>query len=121
VLLLQGFAEQLFARLFLPSLLISVCKTWLLLLLLLQGFAERLFTRLQGSRERWETRLDMMTVVSRCAAGREGATLWGLQWCWTCASALFVLPQLLLSQNAKCLQPVPQLNLLDLPSNGATA
>jgi hypothetical protein len=34
---------------------------------LLQGFAERLFTRLQGSRERWETRLDMMTVVSRCA------------------------------------------------------
>lgn len=32
----------------------------------LQGFAERLFGRLQGSRERWETRLDMMTVTSRC-------------------------------------------------------
>ncbi|KAF6262746.1 SDA1-domain-containing protein [Scenedesmus sp. NREL 46B-D3] len=30
-----------------------------------QGFAERLFGRLQGSRERWETRLDMMTVTSR--------------------------------------------------------
>jgi hypothetical protein len=38
------------------------------LLLLLQGFAERLFGRLQGSRERWETRLDMMTVVSRWVA-----------------------------------------------------
>lgn len=31
-----------------------------------QGFAERLFSRLQASRERWETRLDMMTVTSRC-------------------------------------------------------
>ncbi|WIA37864.1 hypothetical protein OEZ86_014713 [Tetradesmus obliquus] len=30
-----------------------------------QGFAERLFGRLQGSRERWETRLDMMAVLSR--------------------------------------------------------
>eukprot|EP00882_Tetradesmus_deserticola_P016919 GHRQ01018098.1.p2 GENE.GHRQ01018098.1~~GHRQ01018098.1.p2 ORF type:complete len:350 (+),score=207.35 GHRQ01018098.1:566-1615(+) len=30
-----------------------------------QGFAEQLFGRLQGSRERWETRLDMMAVTSR--------------------------------------------------------
>eukprot|EP00878_Enallax_costatus_P042444 GHUV01049808.1.p1 GENE.GHUV01049808.1~~GHUV01049808.1.p1 ORF type:complete len:199 (+),score=63.28 GHUV01049808.1:23-598(+) len=30
-----------------------------------QGFAERLFGRLQASRDRWETRLDMMTVTSR--------------------------------------------------------
>jgi hypothetical protein len=45
----------------LPLLLLSP----LLLLLLLQGFAERLFSRLQVSRERWETRLDMMNVLSR--------------------------------------------------------